>query len=141
MPEWSNDLEEVAWRVVDYGRSMDQLTEGMVDTREEWQHLKEGIVEPLRGDALALHIMRFLEIAEQSNDLAARIFAVTSLMRVGSESYPWKDRSSSKYIIKRLESMLNQTVLNDYINATIEGIKVLRCDCNHENDCRINQQY
>lgn len=130
---WANDLEEVAWRVVDYHRSMEQLTaEG-----------RKGI-EPLKGDALDLHIMRLLEIAEQSNDQAARIFAVTSLMRDGSESYPWQVQSSSKYIMERLEEMLYQdgvgTVLYDFINATIDGIKVLRCDCNHEANCRINDQ-
>jgi len=119
MNEWQSELEEIAWRLVDWERSGLQL---------------DG-----EAQVIVRHIERLLEIVETSKDTATRVYAAFALARQNSEGYPYFGETGEA-VIKRLQLVLEREwemsedeewlpddpVLQDYLFVVITVLKRMR---------------
>ena len=112
MNEWQSELEEIAWRLVEWDRSGIQL---------------DG-----EAEIMVRHIERLLEIVETSEDTATRVCAAFALARESSESYPWNlYGETGEAVIKRLQSVFEREwggdeVVRDYLIVVINVLKKMR---------------
>lgn len=113
--EFESDADEVAWRMLNYQKSAEELGATVNDSQFLWPHID-----------------RMLQIVEHSLEVEARILAAFALGRQPSEFYPCDFRLFGEDMLTRIDLVIanlnrlnnpyDNNVLIDYLYLARENI-------------------